>query len=301
LSTHDPKHVPEKLLDRRSVMIAAAAASGVALAKLAAPDDAKASHDTNIAYDSQTVMHTDVVNTTSSSTRISTNITGTSPFVVLNGYPVGISRPDGMLGRTAHTTSNCAGVAGACEAADGGIGVIGTVNNATGAGVFGYCGSSVPFQAPPAGTGVYGEGPQRGISGKTATGVAVHGVATGDGLAAHFEGVVEAVGAVPATVLQGSDGLPRRTYAHHSLSPVLEHIGQATLVDGKAKVNLPEAFDVLVPSKHYQVFLTEYGDRGGLYVSARNLHSFVVRSRRAGANGPFGYRVVSIRTDLENG
>ena len=62
-------------------------------------------------------MHTDVVNTTSSSTRISNNISGTATFVVLNDYPVGISRPDAILGRTSYTTSNCAGVAGACEAA----------------------------------------------------------------------------------------------------------------------------------------------------------------------------------------
>jgi hypothetical protein len=58
--------------------------------------------------------------------------------------------------------------------------------------------------------------------------------------------------------------------------------------------------DVLVPGKRYQVFLTELGDLGGLYVSRRGLHEFVVRSRRDGARGRFAYRVVALRADLKS-
>jgi hypothetical protein len=301
-------HPPvEKALDRRAlVAVAAAAASGAALAKLAGADDAEASHDTNIAYDSQTVVHTDVTNTTSGSTRISSNISGTAAFVAMNNYPVGISRPDGILGRTAYTTSNCAGVAGSCEALSGGIGVMGTAKSPTGVGVYGFAGSVVPSQVGPAGTGVYGEAPNRGVSGKSVHGTGVHGETTGDGRAALFvgatrvEGVLEAVGAVPATVVQGSDGSSKRTYAHASLAPAFEHVGHKSLQNGKATIHLPPGFDVLVPGRHYEVFLTEYGDYGGLYVKERKLHAFVVRSRRAGANGAFGYRIVAVRTDLQN-
>ncbi len=310
MEQQDHEAFAKKSLDRRSVVaVAAAAVTGAALAKLADADDAAASHDTDIAYGSQTVVHSDVTNTTAGSTRISSNISGTAAFVVLNNYPVGISRPDGMLGRTTYTTSNCAGVAGSCEAAAGGIGVLGTCNNATGCGVFGHSQSSVPFTPPPAGTGVHGEGRQRGISGRALTvdgvGVVAQGMGT-SGKAALFigstrvEGVLEAVGAVPATVVQGSDGSSKRTYPHASLSPAFEHVGQANLRNGRARVKLPAGFDVLVPGRKYQVFLTEYGNLGGLYVARRNLHSFQVRSRRPGARGAFAYRVVAVRMDLRN-
>jgi hypothetical protein len=309
----DPEPVAEtKSLDRRSVVAAAAAAaiSGAALAKLVDPENAEASHGTVIAYDSQTVVHTDVTNTTAGSTRISSNIAGTAAFVAMNNYPVGISRPDGILGRTAYITSNCAGVAGTCEAASGGIGVMGAAKATNGVGVYGFAGSVVPSTIGPAGTGVYGSGPSRGVSGlctngdgvhgATSQGVGVHGVSTGAGKAARFEGVVETIGAVPAAVVQGSDGSSRRTYPHASLSPVFEHIGQARLRNGRATVQLPAGFDVLVPGRNYQVFLTEYGNLGGLYVSRRALHSFKVRSKRAGAGGIFGFRVVVMRGDLKN-
>jgi hypothetical protein len=299
---HDPDAAAEKPLDRRSVVTAAAAAvTGAALTKLAAADDAQASHNTNIAYDSQTVVHTDVTNTGAGSTRISSNISGTAAFVALNDYPVGISRPDGLLGRTSYTTSNAAGVAGSNESASGGIGVLGASFAADGVGVYGNAGSVVPSQVGPPGTGVYGRGPNRGVSGESVDGVGVQGVSTGSGRAALFvgktrvEGVLEAVGKVPATVIEG-----RRTYATAALAPSFEQVGQARLRNGRATVKLPPAFDALVPSSSYQVFLTEYGDLGGLYISSRRLHAFDVRSRRSGANGLFGWRVVVVRPGLKN-
>ena len=359
MEQQEPEAVAKKGLDRRNIFtFGLAALSGAVLAKLAGPEKAAAGHDTNIVYDSQTAMHLDVTNTTSGSTRVSSDISGTAAFVVLNNYPVGISRPDGLLGRTTYTTSNCAGVAGASEAASGGIGVLGTCNNQTGCGVFGHAQSSVPFTPPPAGTGVHGEGRQNGISGKAlaADGYAVRGQGFGtNGKAAIFigstrcEGLLEAVGElqsagglktfgnlqafgsleafgtleahgsldalgslkahgslealgglvtsgkVPAAVVES-----QRTYPHLSLSPVIEHIGQASLRRGRATVRLPAGFDLLVPGKGYQVFLTEYGDLGGLFVKRRNLHSFEVRSRRAGARGLFAFRVVQTRTDLKN-
>jgi hypothetical protein len=298
----DPEAPVEKSLDRRSVVTAAAAAmTGAALAKLAAADDAQASHNTNIAYDSQTVIHTDVTNTGAGSTRISSNISGTAAFVALNNYPVGISRPDGMLGRTSYTTSNAAGVAGSSEAASGGIGVLGAADAADGVGVYGFAGSNVPSTVGPPGTGVYGSGPNRGVSGESANGVGVQGVSTGSGRAALFvgktrvEGVLEAVGKVPATVIEG-----RRTYAAAGLAPAFEHFGQTRLRNGRATVKLPPAFDALVPGRSYHVFLTEYGDLGGLYVSSRRLHAFDVRSRRSGASGTFSWRVVVVRLNLRN-
>jgi hypothetical protein len=168
-------------IPRRGILAAALTLASAALAWIVGR--ANAGHNTNIVYDSQTTMHLDVVNTTSSSTRISTNISGTAPFVVLNNYPVGISRPDGILGRTTYTTSNCAGVAGASEADSEGIGVLGTSNAANGTGVYGYAGSSVPFQQPFEGAGVSGSGPTYGIAGNSAASVGALGYSvTGDGV-----------------------------------------------------------------------------------------------------------------------
>jgi hypothetical protein len=160
---------------RRGALTGALAVLGAGVAQIVGTERARAGHNTNIAYDSQTVMHLDVTNTTAGSSRISSNISGTAAFVALNNYPVGISRPDGMLGRTMYTTSNCAGVAGTCEAASGGNGVMGTAKASNGCGVYGFAGSVVPSTVAPAGTGVYGSGPSNGLYGLTTNGLGAVG------------------------------------------------------------------------------------------------------------------------------
>ena len=168
-----------KTLHRRNLLAGGVAAAGAALAALAGAQRASAGHDTsNPAYAAQEVMHVDATNTTAGSTRISSNISGTAAFVALNNYPVGISRPDGILGRTMYTTSNAAGVAGTSEAADGGIGMLGCSKAATGTGIYGFSGSVVPSEVPPAGTGVHGTGPVNGVSGKSTSGIGVRGQST---------------------------------------------------------------------------------------------------------------------------
>jgi hypothetical protein len=171
---------------RRELLTGGAALAGAAIAGLAGAEAAKGGHNTNVAYDSQEVMHVDVTNTTAGSTRISSDISGTAAFVGLNNYPVGISRPDGILGRTGYTSGGCAGTAGSCEAASGGIGVLGTAKAADGMGVFGFAGSVVPQEAVP-GTGVYGRGPSNGVVGRSTDGVGVRGEST-SGLAGQFAG-----------------------------------------------------------------------------------------------------------------
>jgi hypothetical protein len=201
---------------RRELLTGGAALAGAAIAGLAGAEAAKGGHNTNVAYDSQEVMHLDVTNTTAGSTRIASDISGTAAFVGLNNVAVGISRPDGILGRTAYTTSNCAGVAGACEAASGGIGVLGTAkaNDGTGVGVYGFSGSSVPSTVAPGGTGVYGFGPNRGmlgrstsgngLEGETTSGVGVLGTAGATGIAGRFVGRTVVEGALEASTLNSS-------------------------------------------------------------------------------------------------
>jgi hypothetical protein len=184
-----PPDTPEDPPIQRRGLLAAMVAVAAAGLGWVGERLAGAGHNTNIAYSSQTVMHMDVTNTGAGSTRINSNISGTAAFVALNNYPVGISRPDGMLGRTAYTTSNCAGVAGACEAASGGIGVLGTAKSTTGTGVYGFAGSVVPSEVPPAGCGVHGTGPTVGVSGKSTNGTGVLGSSTsGDGVLGYTGG-----------------------------------------------------------------------------------------------------------------
>ncbi|HEU4702273.1 MAG TPA: hypothetical protein VFS37_07285 [Conexibacter sp.] len=190
----------ERLLGRRGLVAGGVAALAAAAAKLVGADSAQAGHNTNVAYDSQTAMHLDVTNTTAGSTRVSSNISGTAAFVGLNNYPVGISRPDGILGRTAYTTSNAAGVAGTNEAARSGIGVMGAAKATDGVGVFGNAGSVVPSDRLPEGTGVVGMGNNQGVLGRaradggtgvvgeTRGGVGVLGRAEAGGLAGRFVG-----------------------------------------------------------------------------------------------------------------
>src|SRR5262245_11785704 len=190
-----------RALGRRG-LVAALAAGGAALwARFGGSERAEAGHDTDIAYDSQTTMHLDVTNTTAGSSRISSNISGTAAFVALNNYPVGISRPDGLLGRTTFSVSNCAGVAGASEAASGGIGVVGASFSSTGTRVYRHSAGSVPFNVPPSHTGVFGSsanaaghgvvgysgatgsGSGTGVRGQSGSGSAMIGVSTsGDGI-----------------------------------------------------------------------------------------------------------------------
>jgi hypothetical protein len=333
---------------RRALVTGAAALAGGGLVKLAAPDPAAAGHNTDIAYDSQAVVHTDVTNTTAGSTRISSNISGTAAFVALNNYPVGISRPDGILGRTGYTTSNCAGVAGTCEADSGGIGVQGATDADDGTGVYGYAGSVVPSDLSPGGVGVYGSGPDLGVHGRgrSAAGIGVQGVATtgvgvrgeatagpgvhgtssagtgveGRGVTAGVDGrstggvgtqgatdtgvgVLGVAGAngiagrfVGRTVVEGTLEVTvqsRRLYSPASPQRLVEVLGEAKLVKGRATVKLNPDFDALVAGTGYQVVLTEYGNLGGVYVAKRGEHSFQIRSRRRRARGRVGYRVVA--------
>ena len=319
---------------RRGVFAGIAALVAAGLAKLSSPGQAQAGHNTNITYDSQTVMHLDVTNTTAGSSRISSNISGTAAFVALNNYPVGISRPDGMLGRTMYTTSNCAGVAGTCEAASGGNGVMGAAKATNGVGVYGFAGSVVPSTLGPGGTGVYGSGPSYGmfgistngpgVSGQTTNAYGVLGMAAGtawgvcgsttsgagvvglggSGYAGYFQGSTVVEGAF--TVITGPksagvrhpDGTLRRMYCQESPEPWFEDFGRATLDQGHAEIKLDPDFVGLIKGGDYDVFLTSYGDSKGLYVSGKGSDRFAVAEQQGGTSKlTFSYRVVGRRRD----
>lgn len=61
---------------------------------------------------------------------------------------------------------------------------------------------------------------------------------------------------------------------------------------------LDPEFDEVVKGDDYRVFQTVIGDCGGLYVSRKGPHRFVVQSRAgASADGTFDDRVVTRRLD----
>src|SRR5262249_46448028 len=72
-----------------------------------------------------------------------------------------------------------------------------------------------------------------------------------------------------------------------------EDFGEARLVRGKTRIKIRPDFAAIVDTKSYHVFLTPYGDCGGLYVSARSATYFDVREHGATTSVPFAYRIVS--------
>lgn len=302
----------ERTVPRRGVLFGGLAVVGAIVART--PGTAEAGHNGTTAYASEGVVHMDVTNSGGGSTRISSNQSATATFVALNNYPSGVSRPDGILGRTSYSTSNCAGVAGSSESATLGIGVLGTSDAASGIGVMGFAGSNVPGPPnKPEGAGVFGMGPAfggvfRAIG--SGGGLLVEGLARVVG-ATRIEGDLVVTGQITGAVAgpvgpagpagppgasgapgaPGANGVPSLT----APSPLVEEFGEARLRAGRVTVGLPAAFLAAKGAAQYQIVLTEYGDGGGLYVSRRSATGFTVRSRKTGSRIRFGYRLVARR------
>jgi len=126
---------------------------------------------------------------------------------------------------------------------------------------------------------------------------------TGD-LAGDFYGDVYIHGKVTAeghksAVVPHPDGSQRQLYCLESPDMWFEDFGKADLIEGEANVTLDADFVSIVDSTDYYIFLTEYGDSEGLYISGQTPTGFQVRERRDGQSTlPFRYRVVARRADL---
>lgn len=100
-------------------------------------------------------------------------------------------------------------------------------------------------------------------------------------------------------VVPHPDGSHRRLYSIGSPESWFEDFGSAQLVRGMAEVLLDPGFAGLVRTDDYHVFLTPYGDSGGLYVSSQGLTSFRVQEQGGGtSNLKFSYAVVAKRKDV---
>jgi hypothetical protein len=164
--------------------------------------------------------------------------------------------------------------------------------------------NSAVFAASPF-NGVFGTSANIGVWGNTTTGTAVFGQATNaNGFAGQFSGRVfvngafTVVGGAKSAAVKRKDGSLARVYCQESPEPWFEDFGSAELKGGQASVALSSDFDEVVDGTDYRVFLTEIGDCGGLFVSRKGPHQFVVKSRGgASVNGTFDYRVVAKRAD----
>jgi hypothetical protein len=98
--------------------------------------------------------------------------------------------------------------------------------------------------------------------------------------------------------MQAPDGSYQRLYSVACPESWVEDFGNGQVVGGVAQVPLEPAFATLLRGGDYQVFLTDYADSHGLYVSSRAPAGFEVRERLGGASTvPFGYRVLAKRRD----
>ena len=245
--------------------------------------------------------------------------------------PTDLAAPNAAAGVYGLSNGSQAGVVGqsnngvGCQgASNGNVGVLGQSNVSVG--VFASSGSSTGlFATSTSGSGIVAstnsgnaiQGASNGNVGvlgtsqssiggffSSGTSTGLYATGPGAGFAARFDGPVQVNGAF--TVLGGPksaavphpDGSYRRLYCVESPESWFEDFGRGRLAGGRARVRLDPDFDALVHGDDYYVFLTESGDYGGLYVSQRGPHSFEVRARKGGAEGPFDYRVVAKRKDI---
>ena len=219
------------------------------------------------------------------------SVAGAGPGIGVRGKSAGIgvegdsTNSTGVIGRATEAGNPNPGVIGS---ATNGYGVFGFSQNSNG--IAGQSGTSaagcVGFAGAPGGYGIYG-------------GIAVQG-----GYAGGFAGPVLVVGDFTATggaksaAVPHPDGTHRRLYCMESPESLFEDFGRGKLANGRAEVRFDPDFAAIVHNDDYHIFLTEYGDSGGLYVANQSSSSFEVRARTAAASGAFGYRVVAKRKDI---
>lgn len=181
---------------------------------------------------------------------------------------------------------------------DGATGVLGESNLGPGVAGFSNTGEGVSGQSTGS-VGVKGFSQNNvGVSAQGSIGL----VATGNQLAARFDGNVLVQGNFTVTGSKAAavpfpDGSHRQLYCTESPESWFEDFGFGELVEGQTEVPLDPVFRSVVTGGPYHVFITEYGDNSGLYVSRRSSESFVVRAKVPAGHGAFSYRVVAKRKD----
>ncbi len=211
-------------------------------------------------------------------------------------------RSNGAEGVHGESNSSAAGVVG--------------INFTGGDGVFGSCTS-------PGGTGIHGQGsfngglfegggfgvhaiagPDNGDTAVFAEGHAGNlGIFASGDQAGFFAGAVVvngdlSVSGTKSAIVPFPDGSHRRLYCLESPESWFEDFGFAHLTDGHARIHLDPDFVTAVHTDEYHVFITEYDDHNGLFVTHRTNTGFEVRAKTSARDSTFSYRVVARRKDI---
>jgi hypothetical protein len=219
----------------------------------------------------------------------------------------------GVFGLNSSTAGFATGVFGSCDA-PGGAGVAGRNLNGDGVngfsdgniGVVGGSGAHMGVLGFAPHIGIQGQGGNAAILGFSPTGHGVIGIAPTRGkFAGSFTGNVQITGtltvfssAKSAAVRTGKNEY-RRLYTMESPESWFEDFGEGALRRGRATVRISTDFAPLVRTGNYHVFITPYGDCGGLFVANRSRTQFEVRELNGGkSNVRFSYRIIAKRKDI---
>jgi hypothetical protein len=129
------------------------------------------------------------------------------------------------------------------------------------------------------------------------------GIFASGGQAGFFAGTVVvngdlSVSGAKSAVLSFPDGSRRQLYCLESPESWFEDFGFGRLTDGRAYIQLDHDFATTVDTEDYHVFITEYDDNNGLFVTNRTNMGFEVRAKTTASGAAFSYRVVARRKDI---
>jgi hypothetical protein len=217
----------------------------------------------------------------------------------------------GVIGRSIHGADLGDGVGMRGESA-GGIAVFGVIpdtSTKSAIPVYGLNLSSFAGPGPGAGGfGVYGLSAKgHGLVGATGTagGAAVVGATNGvsDAYAGAFYGPVVVSGAftvfgAKSAAVPHPDGSHRRLYCVESPESWFEDFGKEQLQNGCMSVTIEPDFAAVVDLTDYHVFLTTYGSRDVLTVSAQSRTGFSVEADDSTSQARFSWRIVAKRKDI---
>jgi hypothetical protein len=154
-------------------------------------------------------------------------------------------------------------------------------------------------------TAVLAEGASNGI-----------GIFASGGQASFFNGDVDIVGGslaisqnlsvsgnlsvlrTKSAVVAFPDGSHRQLYCMESPESWFEDFGFGHLIDGQASILLDRNLATAINTDEYHVFIAEYDDNHGLFVTNRTANGFEVRAKTSARNAAFSYRVVARRKGI---
>jgi hypothetical protein len=237
---------------------------------------------------------------------------GTSLISTNGGFPafVGSKTGSGGIGIQGQSVSPSGiGVRGQIPSTSSAAGTIAVRadNQSTGATGVGVYATSAKWHGVYAECGTdQGAGALVGVT-NFSTGVAFQARANAPAVAAgFFVGNVSVFGSLGVTggkfaIIKSSDGKYRAMHAVEAPEAWFEDVGKAKLVNGSATVTLDPLFAQHIHTDDYHVFLTEYGESNGLYVTAQDTGGFVVQERNRGTSSvTFGWKVQAKRADLKD-